>query len=133
MKFITLILLLSFWFLSCSQKEQISNKQKFVSKFDKASEYTYKPDKLPEPPGGIKNIQDRIIVPDVVKNGAVKGRVYVNTFVNENGTVDFVEVTQGLDNDCDKEALRVIKETIFQPGIKDGTKVKTAIVIPVTF
>lgn len=133
MKIAAFILFLTILFAGCSSNEQISNKPKFVSKFEKANEYTYKPDKLPEPPGGIKNIQERIIVPEIVKNGTIKGRVFINTFVNESGGVDFAEVTNGMHEDCDKEALRVIKETIFIPGLKNGIKIKTAILIPVTF
>ena len=44
------------------------------------------------------------------------------------------KVVEGLTDDCNNEALRVIKQAgQWNPGIKDGKAVNTKMVLPITF
>ena len=64
---------------------------------------------MPEPIGGIGNIQNKVVMPDIVKKDNIDGLVYINAYINETGAVDFVEVVKGITPECDNEALRVEK------------------------
>ena len=88
---------------------------------------------MPKPIGGIKGIQDKIKYPEEAIKNKVEGKVYILAFVNEFGYVTKAMVLQGIGSGCDEEALRVIKETKFIPGMHKGKKVKVQVAIPIFF
>ena len=88
---------------------------------------------MPEPVGGIAAIQTKVTYPESAREAGVEGRVFVHFVVNEQGDVQDVVVTQGVSSDLDEEAVRVMKEAKFTPGMQDGKPVKVRMAIPITF
>ena len=131
-KIIVLFVLFSF-LISCSGTKEVSSNKKFISKFSKANEYYVATEKMPVPVDGIGSIQNKVIAPEVVKEENIDGMVYVNAYINENGTVDFVEIVKSLNPDCDNEALRVVKDSKFIPGYHMGKAIKMVITVPIVF
>lgn len=90
-------------------------------------------EEMPEPIGGIPEIQKKIVYPEIAKRAGVQGRVYVKAYVDENGNVQKVELIKGIGAGCDEEALRAVKETKFKPGRQRGTPVRVQVSVPIMF
>lgn len=90
-------------------------------------------EEMPEPIGGIGEIQKKIIYPDIAKRAGVEGKVYVLAFVDESGTVTDAKVIKGIGAGCDEAALDAVKKTKFKPGKQRGKAVKVQVSIPVVF
>jgi len=72
--------------------------------------------------------------PLAMKNGT-QGKVIVSFIVERNGKLTQVKVSRGIGDDCDEEALRLIKKTAknWIPGKQNGIAVRTAYSIPINF
>ncbi len=90
-------------------------------------------EKMPEIIGGMKGIQERIQYPELAVKANIQGRVYVQFIVNENGEVEDPVVLRGIGGGCDQEAVRVIKETKFSPGMQRGRPVRVRYSLPIIF
>jgi len=90
-------------------------------------------EEMPEPIGGIKAIQEKIIYPGIAIKAGVQGKVLVLAFVNESGTVIKAEIIKGIGMGCDEAALDAVLKTKFKPGLQRGKPVKVQITIPVNF
>ncbi len=109
------------------------------------SEYFVAVEHMPEPIGGIKAIQEKIVYPEIAKRAGIEGRVYVKAYIDENGDVTKVELIKGLADGAfwsgdgnagvglEEEAMRAVKETKFIPGNQRGHKVKTQVSVPILF
>ncbi len=97
-----------------------------------------KVDKMPEFPGGqvalVKYLSKNIKYPSKYKKDKVNGRVFVSFVVDKNGKVGRAKVVKSLNEECDKEALRVISMMPnWIPGEKEGNKVNVQFGLPVNF
>ncbi|MBT8382012.1 MAG: energy transducer TonB [Ignavibacteria bacterium] len=90
-------------------------------------------EEMPEPIGGIGEIQKKIIYPEIAKRAGLEGKVLVNAFVDESGNVIKVEVIKGIGLGCDEAAVNAVLQTKFKPGKQRGKSVKVKITIPITF
>lgn len=64
----------------------------------------------------------------------VQGRVIVQFIVEKDGSISNPTVSRGVDEDLDKEALRIVKRMPkWQPGKKNGVAVRSRYTMPVTF
>lgn len=90
-------------------------------------------EEMPEPIGGIKAIQEKIIYPEIAKRAGVEGKVYILAFVDESGTVTKAHVLKGIGAGCDEAALNAVLKTKFKPGKQRGKPVKVQVSIPVIF
>ena len=90
-------------------------------------------EEMPEPIGGIGEIQKKIIYPEIAKRAGVEGKVYVLAFVDESGTVTDTKIMKGIGAGCDEAALDAVKKTKFKPGKQRDKAVKVKITIPVVF
>jgi len=90
-------------------------------------------EKMPEPIGGIKGIQEKIWYPKEAIKNKVEGTVYILAFVDEYGNVTEAEVLKGIGSGCDEIALMAVKLTQFTPGMAESKKVKAQISIPIVF
>lgn len=90
-------------------------------------------EEMPEPIGGISEIQKKIIYPEIAKRAGVEGKVYVLAFVDETGTVTDAKIIKGIGAGCDEAALDAVKKTKFKPGKQRGKAVKVQVSIPVVF
>lgn len=70
---------------------------------------------------------------DAVSEG-VQGNVVVDFVIDEKGKVTEVEVTRGVDERLDAEALRVVKASpAWKPGRKGGKKVRARLSVTIEF
>ncbi|NBC26272.1 MAG: TonB family protein [Bacteroidetes bacterium] len=90
-------------------------------------------EKMPQIIGGLEGIQKRIKYPELAMRAHIEGRVFVQFIVNENGDVEDPVVLRGIGGGCDEEALRVIRETKFSPGMQRGRPVRVRYAVPIIF
>lgn len=90
-------------------------------------------EQMPEPIGGLVEIQKRVVYPTVALQTGIQGKVYVRAMVNEAGIVTESEVIKGIGAGCDEAALTAVQKTKFKPGVQRGKPVKVQITIPIVF
>lgn len=90
-------------------------------------------EEMPEPIGGISEIQKKIVYPEIAKRAGVEGKVYVLAFVDESGNVTDAKIIKGIGAGCDEAALDAVKKTKFKPGKQRGKAVRVQVSIPVVF
>ncbi len=90
-------------------------------------------DDMPELVGEMAAIQSKVMYPESAVKAGMEGRVYVQFVINEEGGVQDVMVSRGVSSDLDEEAVRVVSEAKFTPGMQDGKPVKVRMSIPITF
>jgi len=79
-------------------------------------------------------IRSHIHYPAIARAHGIEGQVSVSFIVNENGQISDCIVVKGISNECDAEALRVVKEMpLWKPGKQDGKAVKVRYYLPVVF
>lgn len=90
-------------------------------------------EEMPEPIGGIKAIQEKIVYPEIAKRAGVEGKVYILAFVDVSGNVTKASVLKGIGAGCDEAALSAVEKTKFKPGKQRGKAVNVQVSIPVVF
>lgn len=89
--------------------------------------------KMPNLIGGLRGLQEKIQYPKLAEEAGIEGTVYVQFVVNEQGRVTNAHVIRGIGGGCDKEALKVVEEARFTPGMQRGRPVKVRYSLPVVF
>ena len=91
-------------------------------------------------PGGIsemgKYIQKNLQYPSMAREAGISGKCFLKFVVNENGDISNVEILKGVPgcNDCDKEAIRVVKSMPKWKAAKmTGRSVKCYFNLPISF
>lgn len=89
-------------------------------------------------PGGYKSLQrflsTNIIYPQEAQENEIQGRVVVQFVVEKDGIINNATVIRGVDEDLNREALRVVnKMPRWIPGMNNGTPVRTYFNLPITF
>jgi protein TonB len=91
----------------------------------------------PTPEGGMeafyKFVGKELNYPAQANRMGVEGRVFVQFIVDEQGNVSEVKAVKGIGAGCDEEAVRVIKQTKWNPGKQRGRAVKVRMIMPVLF
>lgn len=95
-------------------------------------------DKFPEFVGGNEALANYVYknmkYPEDARKNKITGRVFVNFFVEKDGTVNEVTVSKGVYPSLDAEALRIVKNMPrFTPGIRDGSIDRYNMTLPVVF
>jgi len=121
-----------------TKKEVVETKVPLVppkeeKKIEEEPVYFVAVEDMPEPIGGIQEIQNKIVYPDIAKRAGVKGKVFVLAFVDEKGNVTKTAVQKGLGAGLDEAAEDAIKQTKFKPGMQRGKPVKVQVMIPIVF
>lgn len=93
---------------------------------------------MPLFPGGEKEmyrfIGQNLKYPVPAQEANIQGKVVVRFVVDQNGSINDVEILRGIDPNCDKEALRVIKNMPkWVPGKQNGIPVKVYYTMPIVF
>lgn len=83
--------------------------------------------------GGLDGLIKKIQYPKLARKAGIQGRVIVQFVVDEQGNARDAKILRGIGGGCDEEALRVINETQFVPGMQRGNKVKVRMALPVVF
>ena len=87
----------------------------------------------PELIGGIGGLQKKIRYPEMARRAGIEGRVYVQFIVNERGEVENPVIIRGIGGGADEEALRVVREAKFRPGLQRGRPVRVQFSLPIVF
>ena len=81
-------------------------------------------DQPPELIGGNAALIEKIRYPEAARSAGIRGSVAVRFIVDTQGNVVSPRVVQGIGFGCDEEALRVVRQARFKPGIHGGKPVK---------
>ena len=90
-------------------------------------------EQMPELKGGLAAIQGKIQYPELARKAGVEGMVVVQFVVDEKGNVTSPTVLRGIGAGCDKEAVRVVQEAKFTPGMQRGKPVRVKMSLPIRF
>lgn len=90
-------------------------------------------EKMPELIGGLAELQSKIRYPELARRAGIEGRVYVQFIVNEQGQVEDPQVIRGIGGGADEEALRVVRQAEFKPGMQRGRPVRIQYSLPISF
>lgn len=94
---------------------------------------------MPQYPGGqeamIRFLVENIKYPEQARKKGLTGTVYVSFVVSEKGELGKARVEKGISQECDDEALRVVKlMTSWKPAINaDGKPIAAQMTLPVKF
>jgi TonB family protein len=91
-----------------------------------------------EPKGGLtefyRYIGKNIKYPASAKRKEFGGKVFVGFVIEKDGRLSNIRVIRGLDNEFEKEAIRVVSLSgPWNPGYKQGVIVRQRYVLPITF
>ncbi len=90
-------------------------------------------EQMPELIGGLQELQRDVRYPERALRANIEGRVIVQFIVNEKGEVENPKVIRGIGGGCDEEAVRVVKQAKFKPGMQRGRPVRVQYNLPVIF
>ncbi|WP_069130888.1 TonB family protein [Rhodohalobacter halophilus] len=90
-------------------------------------------EEMPELIGGLGELQQKIRYPEMARRAGIEGRVYVQFIVNENGNVVDPQIIRGIGGGADEEALRVVSQAEFKPGMQRGRPVRVQYSLPIFF
>jgi periplasmic protein TonB len=88
---------------------------------------------MPELIGGLGELQRQIRYPEVARRARIEGKVFIEFIVNERGEVENPRVVRGIGGGADEEALRVVSQAQFKPGMQQGRPVRVQLSLPVFF
>lgn len=116
--------------LEAQLREQEMQEQMANSRLDEDGIYTAA-DQAPSI--SLRELHEQVRYPDRAFRNNVEGRVFVRAAVDESGQVMQASVVRGIGSGCDEEALRVVRESTFQPGRVDGEPVKAWTTVAIQF
>jgi TonB family protein len=95
-------------------------------------------DTPPSPVGGFeawsRHLSENLTYPTSARMKGIQGTVLVSFIVNTDGTLEGIELVQGIGGGCDEEAIRIIKSSpSWTPGMIKGKAVRTRMKIPIGF
>ena len=110
-------------------------KPKLFEEEDNTEEFIFIPvaEVMPEPIGGISEIQKKIIYPPFAVRAGIQGKVFIKAFVDEKGNVIKTEIIKGIGAGCDEAAIAAVMKTKFKPGKQRGKPVRVQVSIPIFF
>lgn len=93
---------------------------------------------LPKYPGGavefMKWLTKNLRYPAVARSRKTQGKVVAVFYVEKDGSVTNISVTQSLSPECDREALRVLRMMPkWEPGVQNDQPCRTKVCIPIVF
>lgn len=113
--------------------EQSALPPKEETEIEEETVYFVAVEEMPEPLGGLKSIQEKIVYPEIAKRAGVEGKVFVKAFVDETGIVTSAEIVKGIGAGCDEAAIDAVLQTKFSPGKQRGRPIKVQVTIPIVF
>ena len=95
-------------------------------------------EQMPQFPGGESEMQkfisENLKYPETAQKEGIQGRVTVRFVVEKTGAISNVTLMRGIDPDCDKEAIRMIKSMPnWKPGKMKGIEVPVYFTLPIIF
>ena len=83
--------------------------------------------------GGLEGLASRLQYPEFARRANIEGTVFIQFVVDERGQVTDAVVARSPNDALSAEALRVVRESRFQPGQQRGRPVKVRYTLPVRF
>ena len=81
-----------------------------------------------------KYLHDNIVYPQLALENGVQGMVVMQFTVNENGELSDLTIIKSVNQACDEEAIRVVKNMPrWIAGEQNGKKVSVRFTIPIRF
>jgi protein TonB len=95
-------------------------------------------DTPPSPVGGFeawsRHLSENLTYPTSARMKGIQGTVLVSFIVNTDGSIEGIELVQGIGGGCDEEAIHIIKiSPRWSPGMIKGKAVRTRMKIPISF
>jgi protein TonB len=90
-------------------------------------------EEMPYPIGGLQSIQEKVHYTEIGRRVGIKGTVYIEAIIDEEGNVINAIVKKGIGGGLDEEALNAVLITKFVPGKQRGKPVKVKLVVPIKF
>ncbi len=90
-------------------------------------------DKCPEPIGGMKAIQEKIVYPQKALLYGLEGKVILVATIDKKGKVEKIKVEQGLGLGCTEAAIEAVKKVRFLPAESKGKIVKSWVALTINF
>lgn len=89
-------------------------------------------------PGGhaaaMKWISNNLRYPETARDKDIQGRVIVKFVVEKDGSIGAATIAKGVDEDIDREALRIVRKMPrWRPAKTNGQPVRSYFTLPVTF
>lgn len=132
MRILTFLALI-FLFISGCRNETNQQETPITPRSFNKEDYRIKADVMPEPIGGMKAIQEKVVYPEEAKDKKIEGRVYVLTFIDENGEVVETKIIKGADPSLDSAAAQAVRQVKFTPAKNEGKNVKVQVTVPIVF
>jgi protein TonB len=93
---------------------------------------------LPKYPGGavefMKWLSRNLQYPAIARSRKTQGKVVAVFYVEKDGRITGINITQSLSPECDREALRVLRKMPnWEPGIQNDQPCRTKVCIPIVF
>ena len=101
--------------------------------YDAEGEHYVVVETMPQLKGGLRGLMEKINYPEEAQEAGIEGRVIVQFIVNEQGEVENPTIVRGIGYGADQEALRVIKQAEFEPGMQNGEKVRVQYSLPIVY
>ncbi|MGN8224878.1 M56 family metallopeptidase [Gracilimonas sp. BCB1] len=103
------------------------------SEASKKEDYFFVVEEMPKLKGGMAALQSKVEYPEAARKAGIEGRVTVQFIVNEQGNVENAQVVRGIGGGADEEALRVIQDAEFVPGVQRGRLVRVQYALSINF
>jgi len=112
-----------------------SDEPKLLEEKDNTEVFEFIPvaEVMPEPIGGIAEIQKKIVYPEFAVRAGITGKVFIKAFIDEKGNVKKTEIIKGIGAGCDEAAVAAVMKTKFKPGKQRGKPVRVQVSIPILF
>ncbi len=93
---------------------------------------------MPSFPGGENKLEEfisnNINYPSASLQNRIQGRVYISFIVQKDGKIKDSKVVSGISDDCDSEALRLVRTMPdWNPGKQNGRNVNVQYILPLSF
>ncbi|QQS37922.1 MAG: TonB family protein [Ignavibacteriales bacterium] len=112
---------------------KFSNQNNFAAAQINKEDYQTQFDETPFPVGGMGELSKKIVYPEKAKQEGFEGKVILQVFIDETGTVVKSEVLKGAGNGLDEAAIKAVELTKFTPAKVKGKIVKAKVVLPIVF
>jgi protein TonB len=90
-------------------------------------------DEWPEPVGGLKALQERVVYTEIAKKVGIEGKVIIEAWIDKEGNVVNARIFRDIGGGLGESALNAVLLTKFTPGKQRGIPVKVKVKIPVRF
>jgi protein TonB len=91
-------------------------------------------DEPPMPVGGLSVLHRHLVYPEIARKAGIEGRVILQVFIHENGSVGDIKVVQSLQVDSfDQAAINAVKSVEWIPAKQRDRVVGVWVAVPITF